>query len=118
MGGTVHCYLVWAKTDADFPYLVHRLDLRAGGIWAERIGTYTLDIWSYSTTASEILAIRKRIVELLDRYQFNTTEVKNVRLNLLSDGFIPETEPDIWHYTLLFDVSLWRQSEAVQILSR
>jgi len=115
--GTFALYLVWAKTDAALPYLVHRLDLRTGDIWPERKGTYTLDIWSYSPSATEITAIRKRLIELLDRLQFYTDEVKNVKLNLSSDGFVPSNEPEIWHYSLLFDISLWRQSEAIQIAS-
>lgn len=118
MGGTVRCYLVWAKTDATFPYLVHRLDMRAGDIWPEKKGTYIIDIWSYSPSATEIVAIRKRVIELLDQLLFNTTEVKNVYMELTSDGFIPETEPDIWHYSLLFSIGLWRQSETVYILDR
>ncbi len=117
MGGSVSLYPVWAKPDATFPYLVHRIDMRAGEIWPERLGSYLLDIWSNSPIATEIVAIRKRIIELLDELLFNTTEVKNVKLELQTDGFVPETEPDIWHYAFLFSISLWRQSEIVFILA-
>ncbi len=118
MGGSVALYPVWAKPDAAFPYLVHRIDMRAGGIWPERIGTYLLDIWSNSPIATEIIAIRKRIIELLDEYQFNTTDVKNCKLSLQADAFIPETEPDIFHYAFQFNLALWRQSETIYIISR
>lgn len=118
MGGSVSLYPVWAKPDAAFPYLVHRIDMRAGEIWPERFGVYLIDIWSNSPIATEIVAIRKRIIELLDEYNFNTTDVKNVMLSLETDGFIPETEPDIWHYSLQFSFRLWRQSEMVYINSR
>ena len=118
MGGAVRCYLVWAKTDATLPYLVHRIDLRQRGIWPEEIGTYTIDIWSYSRIATEAISIRKRIIELLDQLQFNTTEVKNCYVEKLSDGFIPESTPDIWHISILFSISLWRQTEVVYILNR
>ncbi len=118
MGGTVRCYLVWAKTDAALPYLVHRVDLRRRGIWPEEMGTYTIDLWSYSTSATEIVAIRKRIIELLDQLLFNTTEVKNCYVEKQSDGFIPESTPDIWHISMLFSISLWRQEETVYILNR
>jgi len=118
MGGTVRLYPVWAKTDATFPYLVHRIDMRVGGIFPESIGTYLLDIWSDSPNASEIVAIRKRIFELLDQLQFNTTEVKNVTIRIQTDGFVPETEEGIWHYTFQFSISLWRYSETVYIISR
>lgn len=118
MGGTVRCYLVWAKTDAELPYLVHRIDLRKRGIWPEELGTYTIDVWSYSTNANEAISIRKRIIELLDQLQFNTTEVKNCYVEKLSDGFVPENEPDIWHISILFTFNLWRQQEVVYILNR
>lgn len=118
MGGSVALYPVWAKPDAAFPYLVHRIDMRAGGIWPERIGTYLIDIWSNSPIATEIITTRKRIIELLDEYQFNTTEVKNVKIRLEAEGFIPETEPDIFHYAVQFSLTLWRQSEVTTIISR
>lgn len=119
MGGTVHLYPVFAKTDAAMPYLVHRLDIRpSGGIWPERLAAYTLDIWSSSAIATETIAIRKRIIELLDQLMFNTTDVKNCYMEIQTDGFIPSGEPDIFHYTILFNLSLWRQSEMVYILAR
>lgn len=117
MGGSVALYPVWAKSDATFPYLVHRIEMRTGSPWPERLGTYLLDIWSNSPIATEIVAIRKRIIGLLDEYQFNTTDVKNIKLELQADSFVPETEPDIWHYAFLFNLRLWRQAEAVVILS-
>ncbi len=118
MGSSVSLYPVWAKPDATFPYLVQRIDMRAGGIWPERQGTYLIDIWSNSPIATEIIAIRKRIIELLDEYQFNTDDVKNCKLSLETDGFVPETEPDIWHYAFQFSLRAWRQSETVYIIGR
>jgi hypothetical protein len=120
MGGTVRLYLVWAKTDAALPYLVHRADMRAppGGIWPERLATYTIDVWSSSPIATETIAIRKRIIELLDQLLFNTTEIKNGYVELVSDGFVPSNEPEIFHYSMVFNISLWRQVELVYILNR
>ena len=118
MGGSVSLYPVWAKPDAAFPYLVHRSDLRASSPFPARLGTYLLDIWSDSPSAEEVLDIRKRVVELLDKLTFNTTEVKNVEIQLQTDGFIPETEQDIFHYSMQFNLSLWRQSETVVIINR
>lgn len=118
MGNEVRLFLTWAKPDATFPYLVHRIDMRAGGIWPLRMGTYLIDAWTNSPSASSMVAIRKRLIELLDEYQFNTTDVKNCKLSLETDGFIPETEPDIFHYTLQFSISLWRQAEAIYIITR
>ncbi len=118
MGGAVAIYPVGAKPDAEFPYLVHRLDMRAGEPFPERAGTYLIDAWSNSPIATQVVAIRKRIIELLDEYQFNTTDVKNIKVALQADGFVPESEPDIWHYTMQFNIRLWRQAETVVIIGR
>ncbi len=118
MGGSVALYPVWAKPDAAFPYLVQRIDMRAGEIWPERFGVYLLDVWSNAPIATETVAIRKRLIELLDEYDFSTTDVKNVKLSLATDGFVPESEPDIFHYAMQFSIRLWRQSETVYIISR
>lgn len=119
MGGTVRLYPVMAEKDAVFPYLVHRLDnSAAGNIYPLVRGTYYLDIWSNSPTMTEALAIRKRIIELLDELEFSTTEVKSARLWLQTDGFVPETEPDIWHYDLQFNLRFYRSSETDEIVGR
>jgi len=119
MGGTVRCYLVWAKTDAVLPYLVHRLDIRAiDGFWPVRTGTYTLDIWSASDSADEITAIRKAIIEELDKLEFSTTEADTCRINLFSDGFVPEPEEGIWHIAMLFDIRFYRKGEVAAIIAR
>ncbi len=118
MGGSVRLYPVWAIPDATFPYLVHRIDNRAGGIFPENNSTYLLDIWSNSPSASEIVAIRKCIIELLDWLNFSTTEVKNCRMDLQTDGFIPEPDEGIWHYAFQFNLKLWRQSETIVIIAR
>ena len=118
MGGTVRLYATWAVTDATFPYIVHRFSFRQNVLYPERVGTYYIDLWSDSTNAEEVLSIRKRVVELLDQLNFNTVEVKNVRLNLDTDGFVPENDPEIWHYAMQFDIDIWRQSELVSIINR
>jgi len=122
MGGTVRLMPVWATPDSEFPYLVHRIDNRAGQIFPENNSVYYLDIWSDSpppnVDITEVTTIRKRIIELLDQLQFNTTDVKNCKLSLQTDGFIPETTPGIWHYAMMFSLSIWRQSETVVIIGR
>lgn len=125
MGGSVRLYPVWAKEDAVFPYLVHRIDNNAaGGIFPLVQATYYLDIWSNTSTNVEALAIRKRIIELLDEKEFSTTdaeetiEVCGARLWLQSDGFVPETEPDIWHYAFQFNLRFYRSSETDAIVGR
>jgi len=118
MGGTVRCYLTWAKPDAEFPYLVHRFDSSSGEPFPNRRGAYYLDIWSDSSNADEILAIRVLIIALLDELRANTTDVKNIKLSLQTDGFIPESEQGIWHYAMQFNLNLWRQTETLAIIGR
>jgi hypothetical protein len=118
MGGTVRLYPVWAEVDAEFPYLVNKLDLRGTEFFPNQTGTYLVDIWSDSTNAEETLAIRKRIVELLDELQFDTTEAVNGKIWKQTDGFIPETTPGIWHYTIQFNIRFYRKSETGVIIGR
>ena len=119
MGGTVRCYLTWAVADAEFPYLVHRLDIRREpGTHVIQKATYYLDIWSDSPNADEILAIRERLIQLLDELIFSTDDVSLVHIEILSDGFIPETEQGIWHYATMWDWIFRRDSEATSIEGR
>jgi hypothetical protein len=118
MGGTVRLYPVWAMPDAEFPYLVNRIVMQREEPFPQRSGTYYIDIWSNSSDISEAVSVRRRLIELLDELQFNTEDVKNIRLSLQTDGFVPEPEPDIWHYTLQFNISLWRLSETISIIGR
>ena len=119
MGGTVRCYLTWAEADAEFPYLVHRLDIRAEeGTFVVQRATYYLDIWSDSPDADETLAIRKRIIELLDELEFSTDEADRARFILQTDGFIPEMEQGIWHYAFMFNLRYFRVAEIDAINSR
>jgi len=119
MGVPVRLYLTWAISDAEFPYLVHRLDIRKEpGTWVIQKASYYLDIWSDSPNADEILLIRKRLIELLDELIFSTNEVARVHIEFMSDGFIPEPEQGIWHYATLWDWIFRRDAEAASIEAR
>lgn len=119
MGGTVRLALTWAPPDCEFPYLVHRIDIRKEpGAYPIQRATYYLDIWSDSPNADEILLIRKRLIELLDELIFSADDVKGVHIEIVSDGFIPETEQGIFHYATLWDWIFRRDSEATAIEGR
>lgn len=118
MGGTVRCYLTWANPDAEFPYLVHRIDIAPSEPFPMRLATYYLDLWSDSPDADEILSIRERIIEILDELEPVTDEIKAARLWLQTEGMIPETERGIWHYALQFNLRYYRKAEAASIISR
>lgn len=119
MSGTVRCYLDWATPDAAFPYLVHRLDIRRGeGTHVIQRATHYLDIWSDSSNADETLAIRERLVQLLDELIFDTDDVKLVHIEFVSSGPVPEVEQDIWHRATVWDWIFRRDSEAAAIEGR
>jgi hypothetical protein len=112
MGGTVRLYPVWAPPDATFPYLVHRIDMsRVADWWPIVRCTYLLDIWSYSPSAEEALDIRMRIMSLLDNLESSTDETTEFWLWRQTDGFIPETEENIWHYACQFSLKWLKDSE-------
>ena len=119
MGGTVRCYLTWAEPDAEFPYLVHRIDfIRRPGTHVIKGATYYLDIWSDSSNADELLAIRERLIQLLDELVFSTDEVGQAHIESVTDGFIPEMEQGIWHYATMWELIFRRDAEATTIEGR
>lgn len=107
-GGTVRLYPVWALPDATFPYLVNRIDLSDWSVYGSplRKGTYIIDLWSNSTNAEEILAIRTEVKRLLNGLDFSTAEVDMAKLWLQTDGFIPEATQNIWHYSMQFNLRM------------
>jgi hypothetical protein len=118
MGGTVRIYPVWAQVDAEFPYLVHRVDIKPRDIFPEQTSSYYLDIWFNCPDSANALAVRKRIIELIDELQFSTAEIANGKIGKVGDGFVPETEPDIWHYALQFSIKFYRKAETLNIIGR
>ena len=119
MGGTVRLYLTWANPDAEFPYLVHRIDMANVTDWSPvRMCTYYLDIWSNSSTAEETLDIRKRIIELIDNLESSTDETTDYHLWIQTDGFIPESEQGIFHYALQFNLRYLRDNQIGDLLKR
>ena len=122
MGGSVRLALAWAKPDTIFPYLVHRIDIRADDseVYALRRATYYIDIWSDSPNASEVLAIREEIITSLDELEFNTAsnEATRARFELQTDKFIPETEDGILHYAIMFNLRFFRDAEITAINAR
>jgi len=118
MGGTARLYYTWAKPDATFPYLVHRLENIANDFYPICTARYYLDIWSDSTNAQEALSIRKRIIELLDEIEFSTTEADRAVFCLKINRLEPEAEQDIWHYAFEFNLDYFRNSEIDSIESR
>lgn len=120
MGGSVAFYPIWAPPDSELPYLVHRTDFTVpeNDFFPVRRGTLIIDAWSYSPSTSEVLSIRKRVIELLDELDFDTTEIDHCRVRLQTDGFVPETEQDMWHYTMQFGLRFYRKSETGVIIAR
>jgi len=112
-------YNTWAIPDATMPYLVHRLELNAtGDVFPMRQGSYIVDIWDYSPNVDRLLSIREQIITLLDELEFSNTEVAAGRIWLQTDGQIPEPEQGIQHYSLLFNIRLYRVAETAAIIGR
>ncbi len=118
MGGSVRLFLTWAVPDAVFPYLVHRIDMRPPDWSPVDICTYILDIWSASSNATEIVAIKKRIMELLDGRQSSTAETSGYWLWRQTDGFVPESTEGIWHYSCQFNFRYIRDAQIGALLKR
>lgn len=119
MGGTVRLYPVWAEVDAEFPYLVNRLDMaNVGDRSPQRRCTYYLDIWSDSTNANEALSIRKQIMSLIDNLDSSTDETTEFFMWIQTDGFVPESTPGIYHYAMQFNLKYLRDEQIGVVYKR
>ena len=124
MGGSVALYPVWAKSDAPMPYICHRFDLRPNdGEWVTRSGTYVVDIFSSSNNFAEAMAIKDRIITLVDHQSWDissggTVYVRGLRLDLQTEGFVTEETEEVWHYVMQFNVRLIRRGEISNIVTR
>jgi hypothetical protein len=119
MGGVVRLYPVWAPPDAEFPYLVHRIDMRIQTDWSPVSAcTYLLDIWSHSPGAREILNIREAIMGLLDGQDSSTDETSDYHVWIQADGFVPEPDEDIWHYACQFNLRWLKDAQIGAVLKR
>ena len=119
MGGTPRLYHVWAIPDAEFPYLVHRLELRSPGNHnIEPEGTYLIDLWTYSPNAQSALNIKARIMALLDNYKSTTAQTTDWRLWWQTDTFVPESTPQIWHLAMQFNVKYLKDADVGVTLYR
>jgi len=104
-GGTAICFLEWAEQDADFPYLVVRLDTASDEFMEH--GDFVVDIWDKASEADRALNIRGRVRQLLYNYAFTTAggEVGAARLGRARlDQAIPDEEPDVWRREITFPV--------------
>lgn len=120
MGDTVRLYITWAKPDAVFPYLVHRLDLVNLTDWSPvRTGIYLIDIWSQEDTPVELLAIRSQIITLIDELYYGAVdEHDGAWFWLQSDMFVPEPEEGIWHYNISFNIKYLKEADVASRLRR
>lgn len=120
-GGTVRLYFPISTANPIFPYLNH--DLKPGVIpsqWSIVDADYLLDIWEHSTTAASTLAIRDRIITLLDQREITTAngEIVGGRLRINSDGFIDTDLEHVRHYATIWTLRYARKAEIGNIVGR
>lgn len=116
--GDVRITNVWASPDAEFPYLVYRLNTMPQDPPIVTQGTLTLDIWDYQQTATRLYEMRRRIIELLDQQRFENDDCGVIRLFKGMDMDIPEDTQYVWHRTIDFRVRYTRNTEFEPVLAR
>lgn len=120
-GGTVRCYFPIATANPDFPYINHNLKPDViPAQWSIVNADYFLDIWEYSDTAASTLAIRDRVITLLDQRAITTAsgEIVGGRLRLNNGGFVDTDAEHVWHYPTMWTLRYARKQEIVNILER
>lgn len=121
MGGTVRLYPDWAVDDATWPFLVHKFDFRATEFFPILNGSYTIDLWSDTDTLAEILAMRDRIMTLLDEKTWDIQDggidqVTVFRIWLQGSTPVAEPMPGIHHRVILFNIRFYRTKETSNLL--
>ena len=119
--GTVRCYFPMSASSPDFPYLNH--NLKPGVVpaqWSIVDADYFLDIWEYSPTAASTLAIRNRIITLLDQRAITTAsgEIIGGRLALVNGGFVDTDLEHVRHYATAWTLRYARKAEIGNIVGR
>jgi len=118
--GTVRVRYQWAVQDENFPYLVHTADLLTQEDWLTSEASYVLDIWDHGQNASRMLAIRERLLELLNRERLALAggEATGIRIYYDGESEVPEPEPEIWRLTTSWTIRFFRDAEVSAIQAR
>lgn len=120
-------HLNWASKDAHFPYLVHRIENSYADSVIVASAIYWLDIWDYNFSQEKILAIRGRLVTLLDQLYLaiileekgvEVPKICNARFYLTADDPIPDETEGIQRRSLRFDLRYDRLVEIEEMLKR
>jgi len=117
MGGSVDLYPNYAPPDPEMPYLVHRLETEKVDT-GRRNGSYHLDWWDYSGSQSTMWEIERRLFILLDDARFITTEAGLLRVSNEICNPVPESEPEIQHYTSRWNIRYFAKELVEEINSR
>lgn len=121
VGGTVRMVNGMPLPDTEFPYLTHRFALAVNpDSWAFAEGVWYLDIWDHQPDEDRLLAIRHRIITLIDWQLFEPPgdEIKVAEFRLLRDEDGPTDAADVFRLMMQWELYLDRQVEVEAILSR
>ncbi|AGG07978.1 hypothetical protein B1778_04325 [Dehalococcoides mccartyi] len=115
---TIRVHPITAPADTPKPYIVHELSLReTDKPFPFCTGGLTIHLWDTGSNITRILSMRSRIIALFDQLLYNDEDISGARFNLQADNFVTD-EPGIYHYVILFDIRLFKASEAESILER
>lgn len=119
MGGEVRLFLPRSvPPDTEFPYLVHEIAINGLDYSPLAHCTYPLNIYSFSPSAAESLAIKAEIVRLLENLEFTTTVTTDCWLWIQAEGFVSDTGQDIWHYACQFNLRFLKDNQVGILLRR
>lgn len=117
-GGEVRVYNVWAPPDSSMPYFAYRLRTEGQDPWVIDKATMHIDGWDYYQTQGRLLAMRRRLVELLDRRWLELPEVGAVRVRCVFAEDVPTDEEYIWRFTSRWTFRYVRTAEMQAIIER
>jgi len=106
----------WVENSSVFPYICYRWEFGEGDHWAKRDCNLVVDLFDKGSSSVNAEDIRNRLIEITDRKQFESEESGPIRLYLNSDVIVPEDDPEIVHWNIVFRVIFWRKAFISQLI--
>lgn len=118
--GTVRMVNGMPPPDTKFPYLTHRFVLEPDACWAFAEGDWLLDFWDEATSSDRLLAIRHRVITLMDKLLLEPPggEAVVVQIGLVRDEDGVTDSADVYRLMTQWKMHLDRQVEIEAILAR
>ena len=109
--GVLRFHHVWAPPNCTFPYMTAEVTLRPIGTEdGYQEGELRVDVWDASPTSLRMLAMRKRVLGLLNRRIINADECA-ARVGQGGDFDLSQPEVEVWRRSIGWPLRVYPTAE-------